>query len=159
MRYDLLALFLVSSLAPAVAFAESAEAPCNLLDREALVALKLDDHKAKVEHKKVASTAGLPPQSIDLCTFTPRSAALPALTVTTSVVSKSIQTSKPFCTSNSTPRVDIATCNANVKGSIVTFMMATKPSSGAATASTFPSHIEGLIKRLSGVASKGTATP
>lgn len=156
MFHRILVLFLVSSLAPAFAFAESS-APCNLVDQEALVALELSAHTAKMEHKEISGTAGVTRQFVDTCIFTPPNAPSPSLAVTATPMHLGKQATTHSCADKSLPNMGLFICNAALKNSHLTFVLVTRPSSEAAMKSVFPAQVKRLIESLVGPAAKVSA--
>jgi hypothetical protein len=142
----LLALVLVSFLSPADSFAGPLESPCSWLDHEALVALKLDGHKAEAEHKKMSGAAGSPMQNIDICTFTPRNARLPTLTVTATALPKGGRPTKPACHDQLAAGTDFLMCSVIARDSLLSLTLATAHPSDPAMKKTFQSQAERLSR-------------
>ena len=152
----MLVMFLVSFLAPALAFAESA-APCNLVDQKALLALELSAPTIKMEHKEIPITAGATRQFVDTCIFTPPNTPSPSLSVTTTPMPFGNQTTTHSCVDKSLPKAGLFICSASLKNSYLTFVLLTGPSSKDAMKSVFPAQVERLIKGLAGAAAKVSA--
>jgi len=152
------ALFLVSILAPTFAVAKSADAPCNLMDQEALVALKLDRHIMKASHKEVTRKNGTPPKAVDTCTFTPPPGdPSPSVAVTTGTASSRIHTIKPSCFEKSASGGEFTACTATVGNAVVSYVLMAKPSHGGAMKNAFPDQIGRLVKRLGGSVPRETS--
>ena len=152
----ILFMFLVSSLAPALAFAESAT-PCNLVDQKALLALELSAHTTKMEHKEISIPTVATRQFADTCIFTPPNALAPSLTVTTTPMPLGSETTKPSCVDKPLAKAGLFICSATIKNRHLAFVLLTEPSSMEAMKSVFPAQVERLIKELAGPAVKVSA--
>jgi hypothetical protein len=150
MRHILRALSLVLSIFPAAAFAAQTASPCDLVDHEALAALKLDNPKMKVEHREIPASKDNPKQDVDSCTFTPRDTPLPALTVTTAMLPASANAIKPSCNWTWIPGMDIGTCSATAKNTLVTFAVTAKRGTDSAIKIVLPSQVERMVDRFAG---------
>lgn len=147
MRHTL-AFLLVASILPTMAFAASSDSSCDLVDREALVALKLENSTSKAEHKDAPETKGAANPRINICTITARDAPLPSLIVTSAALPQDARTVKPSCKWQSIPgvSVDLGICNATVNHKFVSFALSTKTASDK---NTLPLQVERLVNRLS----------
>ena len=142
----LLALVLVSLLSPAESFAGPLESPCNWLDHDALVALKLDGHKAEAEHKKISGPPGSPMQNIDICTFTPQNARLPTLIISATALPKGGQPTRPSCRDQTAAGADFLTCSVVARDSLLSLILTTAHTSDPAMKKTFQSQAERLSR-------------
>jgi hypothetical protein len=142
------AFLLVASILPTMAFAASSDSSCDLVDRTALVALKLENSTSKAEHKEVPETKGATNPRIDICTITARDAPFPSLIVTTAALPLDAKTVKPSCKWQSIPgaSLDLGICNATVNHTFVSFTLSTKTTSDKTT---LPLQVERLVNRLS----------
>lgn len=152
-----LVIFLVASIAPALAIAQSAT-PCNVVDQQARIALELGTHTAKAEHKEIPVKAGEARQFVDTCIYTPSDTAPSSLTVTSMAMPMSHQTTPPSCDDKSIPSAGLFICSARVKSTLLTFVLMTKSSSQAVMKTVFPAQVERLTKALAGKAEKVSAT-
>ena len=165
MRHSFLALVLVSSLSPAFAAKGPVSGPCNVIDREALVALKLGDHKTKeVREKTTDTTQAASPIVVDTCTFTSRAAPFPSLSVTTTLLPDGVKTVKPTCSDKPLPGgeggpagMEMAVCTATVGRTFMSFVLITSDASDTALKSTFRSHVERLTDGLAKAGDRGIA--
>jgi hypothetical protein len=154
-----LALFLVAFLAPSLAFAQSAGAPCDFVDKEVLSALELGHHSMKVVNSKVAGTNGARPKNVDVCTFTPpQNAHSPSLSVTAAEMPPGLQALKPSCSEKLVGELEFTMCTATARDSLVTFVLMGERSHGSVAKKAFSFQIERLIKRLAGPGSQGAPT-
>jgi hypothetical protein len=151
MRHTL-AFLLVASILPTMAFAASSDSSCDLVDREALVAFKLENSTSKAEHKDVPETKGAANPGINICTITARDAPLPSLIVTSAALPQGAKTVKPSCKWQSIPgvSVDVGICNATVNHKFVSFALSTKTTSDK---NMLPLQVERLVNRLSAAGS------
>ena len=146
MRNKLLALFIVSTLFSTMAFAQPDGAICNLVDQKALVALKLGEHKIKVERKETPKTSREPAQVTYTCTISPRDVGLPSLIITTAVLPTSApEVIKPSCSSSPLGRLTLYGCTATERSTFVTLTLLTKGSPDVAMERTFRSEVERLF--------------
>lgn len=154
MRHNL-AFLLIASVLPTMAFAASSGSPCDLVDSEALLALKLENSTSKTEHKETSDTKGEANPDVNTCTITARNAPLPSLIVATTTLPQGAKTVKPSCTWHSIPgaSMDLGMCNATVNHTFVSFALTTKTTSDKTT---FPSQVERLVNRLAAADSHGT---
>jgi hypothetical protein len=152
MRRILRALSLVLFVSPAAAIAAPSGSPCDLVDQEALAALKLVHPKTKTEHREIPAAKDAPKQDIDTCTITPSDLPLPALTVTTATLPGQTNAVKPSCNWSWIPGMEIGTCSATVKDRLITFAMTTKSSDDAAIKAALSSQVERMVNRLAGSA-------
>jgi hypothetical protein len=165
MRHYFLALVLVSSLSPAFAGTGLVDAPCKLIDREALVALKLGDHKTKeTREKSTDATQASSPIVVGTCNFTSRAAPFSSLSVTTTMLPEGVKTAKPTCSdepltggAGGPAGMEMAICNATVGNTFLTFILITNDASDTAMKSTFRSHIERLTDGLAKAGDGGIA--
>lgn len=154
-----LALFLVAFLAPSLAFAQSAGAPCDFVDQEVLNALELGHHSKTVVNSKVAGTNGAQRKALDTCAFTPpQNAHSPSLSVTIAEMPSGLQALKPSCSEKSAGEWEFSMCTASVSNSLVTFVLLEERSHGSSAKKVFPIQIERLIKRLGGSGAQGALT-
>jgi hypothetical protein len=154
MRHILRALSLLLSIFPVTVFAAP---PCDLIDREVLIALKLDNPKLKAEHREIPASKDLPKQDLDSCTVAPRDLPLPSLTVMTATLPANTKLVKPSCNWNWIPGMEIGTCTATVNDTLITFAVTAKSSSDTAMKTTFSSQVERIVNRLA--TSDSRATP
>lgn len=148
MRSSVLTIYLSLLIAPGIGLAAPASTSCDLIDKKALSALKLNDPKFKSEHKDLAPAKGVPQQAVDTCTYTPKNALLPALIITATKIPANDQVGKPTCNSQSTPNVNIASCTAAIKNTFATFTMLTKGAGSPETETTLSSHINRLAANV-----------
>lgn len=154
MRHNL-AFLLLASILPTMAFAASSGSPCDLVDHDALVALKLENSTSKVEHKDMPEAKGKANPGINTCTITARNAPLPSLIVAATTLPPDARTIKPSCTWHAIPgaSMDLGMCNATVNHMFLSFALTTKTTSDKTT---FPSQVERLVNRLAAADSHGT---
>ncbi|MRV71223.1 hypothetical protein GJ700_05755 [Duganella sp. FT92W] len=163
MRVQLLALTLASSLSSPMAFAESAGAPCNVMDQQALDAFNLGDYKmtaeqSTTEHKKIPEgPSDLPTQITYTCTYTPKDGLSPSLTVTTAASPHSAHITKPACSDQLLVAANdkmipggmaMTMCSTTAKNNFLTFILMTNASSADAMKSALPAQVERLVNDL-----------
>ena len=154
MRHNL-AFLLVASILPTIACAASSGPSCDLVDREALVALKLENSTSKAEHKDTSETKGEANSGVNTCTITARNSPLPSLIVATTTLPQGAKTVKPSCKWQSIPGVsmDLGICNATVNHTFISFALTTKTTPDKTT---LPLQVERLVNRLSAADSNRT---
>lgn len=150
MRHILHALSLVLVIFPAAAIAAQAASPCDLVDHEALIALKLDNPKTTTQHREIPASKDNPKQDVDSCTFTPHDTPLPSLTVTAAALPASANMVKPSCNWSWIPGMDIGTCSATAKNTLITFAVTAKRGADPAIKIVFPSQVERMVGRFAG---------
>lgn len=154
-----LALFLASALAPALAFAESADSPCNFVDQATIAALKLGRHSMKVVRSEAPGTNVAPPKTLDTCTFTPSANDdSPSISVTAVPVPAGTYALKPSCSETSASDIEFTTCLATVGNTVVSFVLLAKPEHGGPMKAAFPAEIKQLIVRLAERGTRGGPT-
>jgi len=160
MRNKLLALFMVSTLSPTVAFAQSADAICNLADQKALVALKLGEHKITVQRREGPKTPHMATQVTYTCTISPRNAGLPSLIISTAVLPTSTpKVVRSSCSSSPLPHMVLYKCTTVERNTFVVLTLLMKGSPDGAMEGTFRAQVERLFGGLAGESSKGVAAP
>ena len=149
MRHTALAVMLVSFLVPMAAHAApapaAAPAPCDLLDRQMLAALNLEDANIKVEHKTIAATARVPADRMDVCTFTPHIGSTGTLSLMRIPLGKEVPPGKPVCDDHPQDKIGIATCNVIVKGGIVTVSLVSRRAGFETLSAALRSNFERLF--------------
>lgn len=160
MRNKLLALFMLSTLSATMAFAQPEDATCNLVDQKALVALKLGEHKIKVERKEWPKTSHVPTQVTYVCAISPKNAGLPSLIISTAALpTRAAKVIKPSCSSSRLPRITVYGCNIVDRSTYVSLTLLTKGAPDVAMDRTFRSQVERLFGGHAEENAKGAAVP
>jgi hypothetical protein len=146
MRSSILALSFIAALVPCTGFAAPAGAPCDLMDREAFAALKLDSATQSSERKEMQAAKGAPKQEVRTCNIAAADPSLPSLMITSVKAPPNVNYGKASCTLQPIHKDAMSMCNATIKNAFVTFVMMSKAAAGPATKAALLAQVERLSK-------------
>lgn len=146
MRSSVLALSFMAFIVPCTVSAAPAGAPCDLLDREAIAALKLDGAAQSSEHKQVLVAKHLPKQDIKTCTVPSLDPSAFALMITSVKAPANAAQAKPSCSLQPLQKMAISTCSATTRNESVTFVRMSVAAAGPAIKAALSSQVERLLK-------------
>ncbi len=152
MRHILVVFFSIASIFPAIALGAQTGTPCDFVDREALIALKLTEPKTTMTHQEIPGAK----QGVNTCTITPHGQSLPSLSVTAVKLPAEAKAVKPLCNGQPINAMEVVTCVATIQDTYVSFTMLGKSASDSKMKTVLASQVDRLFKRGSVLGSSGT---